>query len=263
MVGWRWRSSGSDSEATGGFPSSTTTYRSTRPHMADPQIDALSGPGQPRMKRNPLATVAVTSVAAIGFSVLVVMMILIEASGEAAPEPSIDPETLLLPLDPDAVGFEGGATEPAADSDGPLAPSYCNNVPEAGGLLAWRGNRLTDETGRRRLAQSIARFATSDDAGAYVEANSTIIDCASWQTTADDRQLRFEVIEVSPETIFGDETKRFDVQATVDGPDLFLQTLLVRSGRDVAQFTFVSANRQDLAQLDELVARAVVTLGYG
>ena len=62
--------------------------------------------------------------------------------------------------------------------------------------------------------------------------------------------------EADPTSDAGDESRQFDLTATTDGPDLFLRVILTRSGRDVLQVTYVSANRQDLDQTGRLVARA-------
>jgi hypothetical protein len=185
-----------------------------------------------------------------------------DATGEGAAATTRQLDPIELPLDLDSVGFEAGTVEPTADSEGPDAASYCNNAPAASGLSDWRGNRLTEDSGRRRVAQLVARFESSFDAAAYVAASSAIIDCEEWETTSGDGVLQFTVSEQTPATVFGDETRQFDLQASAEGPELFLRTLLVRSQNLVAQFTFVSANRQDLARIDELAEVATEQLGF-
>ena len=167
-----------------------------------------------------------------------------------------------LPLSLDDVNFESGTVDIIADNEGPDVTSYCNNRAAATGLLEWRGNRLTEAGGQRRVAQFVAQFESSVHATMYLAENSDIVDCDSWQTGSRGNEVIFTIVETTPDRIFGDETKQFDLQVSGDGPELFLQTLLVRSGQEVAQFTFVSVNRQDLVRLEDLTAQATVELGF-
>jgi hypothetical protein len=226
-----------------------------------------------------LAVVAVAVVAVAGVVLLIASTTgddNLEAGGErldgetaaaAASDPGDgDPaasDPIVLPLSLELVGVDAGTVETTGATEGPEATSYCNNSPEVSGLVDWQGNRLTEGSGRRRVAQLVARFESSFDAAAYVASSSAIIDCDRWETTSvDDEVLRFSVAEQIPATIFGDETRQFDLEAAADGPELFLRTLLVRSGNLVAQFTFVSANRQDLARIDDLAGTAADELGF-
>ncbi|MGF1597433.1 MAG: hypothetical protein ACFCVK_10990 [Acidimicrobiales bacterium] len=181
---------------------------------------------------------------------------------DAAGGDSTATEPLVLPLDLAAVGFAEGTVEETALDEGPDAPSYCNTRPTTEGLREWRGNRLTEQDGRRRVAQMVSRFRSSLDAAAHLESTAAAVDCETWRTGQGDAAITFQALEGTPSTIFGDATRRFDLRATTSGPDLFLRTLMVRSGREVAQFTYVSANQQDLGLLDDLVAVAVTELGY-
>ncbi|MGI9616436.1 MAG: hypothetical protein ACR2QO_26205 [Acidimicrobiales bacterium] len=172
------------------------------------------------------------------------------SSGGTAARRSAAP--LALPLDAVDAGFD--ATVTAVDpAEGPEAMSYCNNVPQTDGLVDWAGDVMTENDGRRRVVQVLSRFRSSVDAAAYVSSNATIVDCEEWETPGTDGTIVFTVAEASPSTIVGDETRRFDLTATTDGPDLFLRVLLARSGRDVVQVTYVSANRQDLDDAERLV----------
>lgn len=205
---------------------------------------------------------------ATGFLLLVVVALIayasrgVEGSSPPATAGSTDAGPIRLPLDLEAVGFADGTVLDVAPDEGPDAISFCNHAPAASGLVDWAGNRLTERDGRRRVAQLVARFATSVDAAAYLSENSTIVDCESWDAETDADTVRFTVSETRPETLHGDETKQFDLEANTVGPDLFLRIVLVRSGPEVAQFTLVSANQQDLSLLDDLVTEATAELGY-
>lgn len=188
------------------------------------------------------------------------------AGDEAAPT-AADPvpavaTPLPLPLDLDDVGFDDGTIVATAPAEGPDALSFCNNIPSTEGLVEWAGNRLTESDGRRRVAQLLVRFETSADAAAHMSSNSSIIDCERWDATTGAETVRFTVTEVVPEVVHGDETKQYDLTAITAGQDLFLRIALIRSGPDVAQFTIVSATRQDVDLLEGLVAIAVDELGY-
>lgn len=175
--------------------------------------------------------------------------------------PPADPSGIVLPLGLTDVGIEGTITAVASD-EGPNATSYCNNTPDTAGLIDWSGNRLTETGGRRRVVQLLARFRSSVEAAAYMTSNAAIVDCESWETAGQDAAVTFTIAELTPATIQGDETRQFELSATTDGPDLFLRVLLARSGRDVMQITYVSANRQDLDDTDRLLARAIETSGF-
>jgi hypothetical protein len=168
---------------------------------------------------------------------------------------------LVLPLGLADVGFEG-TVEEVAPEEGPAAISYCNNRPVTDGMTGWTGNLLTETDGRRRVVQTVSRFRSSVDAAAFVASNSTIVDCETWDTVGDGTPVTLTVAELTPETVHGDETKQFDLSAATSGPDLFLRVILARSGRDVIQITYVSANRQDLEDTDRLVALAAETSGF-
>lgn len=205
-------------------------------------------------------------VAVLAVLVIVSLFALVQRIGEQAtttPTGQAGPgATVVVPLGLADVGFERGTVEETTSAEGPEAASYCDNVPVTDGLVEWSGNRLTEDGGRRRVAQLVARFQSSIDASAFVASHSTIIDCEEWEAESGESALRLTVVEDVPETIHGDETKQFSLEASGTGPVLFLRTVLVRSGADIAQFTFVSANRQDLTLLDDIVARAVARLGF-
>lgn len=169
---------------------------------------------------------------------------------------------IVLPLDLTAVGFETGTVETTAADEGPDAPSYCNNRPLADGLVEWQGNRLTEDGGQKRVAQLVGRFETPLDASVFMTSVAEGVDCAEWTVGDGSTALTFHVTEQPPDSAFGDETKRFDLQVAAEGLDLFLRTVLIRSGHDVAQFTYVSVDEQDLALLDPLATSAVAVLGY-
>lgn len=173
-----------------------------------------------------------------------------------------DDSAIVLPLDLDQVGFLRGAITPTLAGEGPAATGFCNNAPNTQGLQEWIGDRITEEGGRRRVAQLVARFQSSADAAAFLFSNGDIIDCDSWQTESGDERLTFTVSEATPETVLGDETRRFELTATGDEIALFLRILLVRSGAEVAQFTLVSGNQEDLPLIDRLADEATAELGY-
>lgn len=168
---------------------------------------------------------------------------------------------ITLPLTLDEVGLAGGQVEPNGGNEGPDAISYCNHRPSADGLVGWDGNRLKSAEGRHRLAQMVVHFSSSIHATAYLAANSAIIDCDSWRA-GDDGTMLFSVAEVSPSRIYGDEAKQFELTVTTGDVDLYLRTVLVRSGADVAQFTMASPDPGTLDDLDHLVALATTKLGF-
>ncbi|MDH3681721.1 MAG: hypothetical protein OEV40_17430 [Acidimicrobiia bacterium] len=199
--------------------------------------------------------------------VAVLVLIFFALTGEERTPAALDESPaaaapLRLPLDLEDIGFDDGTITDMVAGEGPTALSFCDNAPTTEGLGEWSGNRLTETGGRRRVAQLLVRFRTSSDASAYLGSHSSIVDCESWDTTTGDETVRFTVTEVAPELVYGDGTKQFELQATTVGPDLFLRMVMIRSGPEIAQFTIVSANRQDLALLQPLVATAVSELGY-
>jgi hypothetical protein len=175
------------------------------------------------------------------------------APAEATADQLLDP-ALALPLDPAAAGFVDGAGQELGIAEGPAAVSYCRHAPAVTGLQAWRGSRLTEAGGQRRVIQVVSRFQSPQQAATYLTAVATLVDCQSWQS--DDPPIRFTVAQAAPVTTFGDETKRFDLQATADSSRYFLRSLLFRVGRQVVQLTYVSVDRADLDNLDALAGRA-------
>lgn len=171
------------------------------------------------------------------------------------------PAPLAPPLDAVDAGFDATVTD-VDPAEGPGAVSYCNNSPQTDGLVDWAGDVITENNGRRRVVQVLSRFRSSVDAAAYVSSNSAIVDCETWEAPVIDGTIAFTVAEVTPPTVVGDETRRFDLIASTDGPDLFLRVLLARSGRDVVQVTYVSANRQDLDDAQRLVNVASDKSGF-
>lgn len=175
------------------------------------------------------------------------------AGGSSAP--------LALPLDAVDAGFDATVTD-VDRAEGPGAMSYCNNSPQTDGLVDWAGDVITENNGRRRVVQVLSRFRSSVDAAAYISSNSAIVDCDTWEAPGIDGTIEFTVAEFNPSTVVGDETRRFDLTASTDGPDLFLRVLLTRSGRDVVQVTYVSANRQDLDDAERLMNIASEKSGF-
>ncbi len=167
--------------------------------------------------------------------------------------------TLALPLDPAAAGFPGGTSQEVDATQGPAAVSYCRHAPATTGIEAWRGTRLTDQAGQRRVVQLVSRFQTPQQASAYLTATSALVDCQSWQT-GDKPTLRFSIAQSSSPTLYGEETRRFDLQALGDGSRYYLRSLVFRSGRQVVQLTYVSVDGTDLDALDDLAAQAATRL---
>ena len=241
-----------------------------RPHRT-PQPAYRDGLAR-RIRTDPGLRLRAALAAAVGTAAvlgLVVGAVLIVGSGDpsdpaattAATDTPVRPP-LVLPLDLALVGFDEGLVEPTPIDEGPAALGYCNRRPVADRLDEWQGNRLTDAEGRRRVAQMVARFQSSTDAAAHLTSITESTDCSAWTTGEGPEAITFTVSESPPSAVHGDETRRFDLVATSEGPNLFLRTVVVRSGRDVAQFTYVSANQQDLDVLDELVATSVSALGF-
>jgi hypothetical protein len=214
--------------------------------------------------------VVLTAVAA-GALLVVGVFVLAFAGGEdragsvptrSEPAAEADDSAPVLPLDLASVGFENGTVEPTAATEGPGAVSYCNRRPTADGLLSWDGNRLTAADNHQRVSQIVARFRSSLDADIYLNSSVEITDCERWVTGED--ELEFTVTGRAPRTLHGDDTRILELQKLENetDPALFLETVLVRSGRDVLQLTFVSANRRDLTKLEPLTDLAVAELGF-
>ncbi len=167
-----------------------------------------------------------------------------------------------LPLDLDQLGFRNGQIEATAADEGPDAIGFCNRAPDTDGLITWSGNRLTEPGSRRRVAQMVVRFRSSVDAARFMTSTAATGECDGWEAESGSELLQFDVTEQLTTTIRGDETRRFDVRAGSDGPDLFLRVVMIRSGPEVTHLTVVSANQQDLQQVDQIADEASDRLGY-
>ncbi len=170
--------------------------------------------------------------------------------------------TIEVPLSLHEVGFVGGIIDPTPAAEGPEATSYCNNSPSIDGLVDWNANRLTEDGGRRRFAQMVAHFESSIHATAYLDANSGLATCESWQGGSEDEPITFTVAEVTPSRIFADETKQFELQAQRPTSVLYLRTYLVRSGSRVTQLTYVSPDLNELDRLEILTTLAIIDLDF-
>jgi hypothetical protein len=248
----------------------TNSLRPLRPREPGQPPPINDGPGLPRSLVIAAAVAGIVVAGGLGVKIVNVLRDPEPADlGElaATAEATVDGDSgqqlaLALPLDLADVGFDSGTVEETATDEGPGAISYCDHPPEATGLIEWRGNRLTENRGQRRVAQIVANFTSARQAAAYLASNSSIVDCTGWSAGSDGGAKRFTVIEETPQTVFGDETKQFEVEVDNDGPALFLRTLLIRSGAKIAQLTFVSVNRQDLSAIETLAAEATVELGF-
>lgn len=230
----------------------------TRPRDADRGPTLLD---QLAEQSTRVSLAALVAAALLGFGVFVLAFAGGDGRGDADPtaEQAGDTAFPALPLDLESVGFDTGSLVKTGQEEGPGAISYCNRRPTAEGLVAWDGNRLTAEESHQRVSQLVARFRSSLDADRYIESNSAITDCGRW--TTGEEQLELTVVEREPRVLHGDDTRVFELQKLEPDPALFLETVMVRSGRDVLQLTFVSANQRDLAQLEPLTELAVEKLG--
>ncbi len=181
-----------------------------------------------------------------------------EAAAQSAA--ALDPD-LVLPLTLADTGFDAGTTTDATAEQGPGATGVCGQRPAVEGLEAWRANRLTDAEQQRRVGQLLARFRSTTQAAAYLAASDGLLGCERWETTIGNRTVAFTATSSPAPSGLGEEARQLDLTSVGEGERWYLRILLVRSGDQVLQLSYVSGSRSDLDALAALAPAAVSALG--
>jgi len=180
-----------------------------------------------------------------------------EAAAESAA--ALDP-SLVLPLTLADAGFDAGTTEDATAEQGPGAAGVCGQRPAVEGLEAWRANRLTDAAQQRRLGQMLVRFRSATQASAFLSANDGLLGCDRWETTIGNRTVAFTATGSPAPAGLGEEARQVDLASVGDGERWYLRILLIRSGDQVLQLSYISGARADLDALGTLAPAALAVL---
>lgn len=179
----------------------------------------------------------------------------IEAGGDVPPLPLTDED-----LD---LGPEVTATEVTL---GPDATQFCDNRPEADGLVGWQGESYAPPpAGIPSVYQLVARFGSPDQAVDFVDSYLGTITCDEWTISGDGdgQDVVARPTRLESASTFGDVTEEVAYVAEVPGViATTTRTALVASGAEVLILSITSIDPDDLEDLDALLRLAVERLDF-
>ena len=169
---------------------------------------------------------------------------------------------LTLPLTLADLGLDPDSTV-QADLAGPASPQYCENVPATYGLDNWTGQTVAEPVGSS-VFQQLARFASADQARAYLNSYVATVNCQEWviPESGDNPAITLRPSVATPTATYGDDTRALLFEGRSSFVTLYGRVTLVQRQAEVYLVSITSLTEDDLADLDRLVELAVDKLGY-
>ena len=180
-----------------------------------------------------------------------------DSSSDDSPRSGSGESSVVLPLTIDSVDLPAGTIEATTPSQGPIAPLFCDQNPNADGLLGWKGSQLFTPENEASIEQLVVDFDQPESARSYATSIVETTQCDSWTLARETSVFTATTKQAEPDKTVGDQTFLFETTIqNASGDKTATKTWLIVSDVDVFVFSITASDENQLLELEPLATQA-------